>query len=134
MKIASLGTIFAIYIPFLKKARACIKQMSLLTARQLKNKLIEISRQRGSKGQVLHRVFVQCLVQWVLTWSCPLIVTAEQTLDNKEVASNAQVKLSYQICVVCSPHASSSPGAAATAAYKDWLKPKEKSIDPTASA
>ena len=77
-------------------------------------------------------VFAQCLVQWVLTWSCPLVAIAEQTLDNKELASNARVRLSYRICIVCSLHASSSTEVAATAASKGWLKPKEKSpVGPT---
>lgn len=77
-------------------------------------------------------MFAQCLVQWVLTWSCPLVAIAEQTFDNKELASNARVELSYRICTVCSRRAFSSTEVAATAASKGWLKPKEKSpIGPT---
>lgn len=104
--------------------------------RQLKEKIssLKYPHREALRDGTCTGVFAQCLVQWVLTWSCPLIVTAEQTFDNKEVASNAQVKLSYQIRIVCSPHASSSTEAAATTAYKGWLKPKEKSIDPTVSA
>jgi len=77
-------------------------------------------------------VFAQCLVQWVLTWSCPLVAITEQTFDNKELASTARVKLSYRICIVCSLHASASAEAAAAAASKGRLKPREKSpIGPT---
>lgn len=77
-------------------------------------------------------MFAQCLVQWVLTWSCPLVAIAEQTFDNKELASNARVKLSYRICIVCSLHASSSTEVASTSASKGRLKPKDKSpISPT---
>lgn len=49
------------------------------------------------------RLFAQCLVQWVLTWLCPLVAIAVQTINNKEVASSARVKSSYRICIVCMP-------------------------------
>lgn len=48
-------------------------------------------------------LFAQRLVQWVLTWLCPLVAIAVQTFNNKEVASSARVKRSYWICIVSMP-------------------------------
>lgn len=73
------------------------------------------------------QLFAQCLVQWVLTWSCLLVAIAVQTFNNKELASSAAVKLSYQICFACSLRASTSTGVTALASSTGLPESKENS-------